>query len=178
VTFALDRRQLVVADRWFPSSKTCCACGHVQDIGWDEHWQCEGCSITHQRDDNAAINLARWEDAATAVGPVGAAVKRGADRKTGPCPTKDLSLATVPRLLGLRLGQLLIEIRLQNGGLIGPTIRGGRLSARSRGSAKNDAGTPFGSVQSVRSAVCHGPIPGLRPAEPTATGLAASYGGP
>ena len=74
--------QLVVADRWFPSSKTCCACGHVQDIGWDEHWQCDGCSITHQRDDNAAINLARWEEPATAVGPVGAAVKRGADRKT------------------------------------------------------------------------------------------------
>ena len=78
--------QLVVADRWFPSSKTCCACGHVQDIGWDEHWQCDGCSITHQRDDNAAINLARWEEPATAVGPVGAAVKRGADPKTRPCP--------------------------------------------------------------------------------------------
>jgi putative transposase len=30
--------QLVVADRWFPSSKTCHACGHVQDIGWDEKW--------------------------------------------------------------------------------------------------------------------------------------------
>jgi putative transposase len=25
--------QLVVADRWFPSSKTCHGCGHVQDIG-------------------------------------------------------------------------------------------------------------------------------------------------
>lgn len=33
--------QLVVADRWFPSSKTCHACGHVQDIGWAEHWTCE-----------------------------------------------------------------------------------------------------------------------------------------
>ena len=32
---------LVVADRWFPSSKTCHACGHVQDIGWAEHWQCD-----------------------------------------------------------------------------------------------------------------------------------------
>jgi putative transposase len=74
--------QLVVADRWFPSSKTCHACRHVQNIGWDERWQCDGCSITHQRDDNAAINLARWEEPATAVGPVGAAVKRGADRKT------------------------------------------------------------------------------------------------
>ena len=36
--------QLVVADRWFPSSKTCRDCGHVQDIGWDEKWQCDGCS--------------------------------------------------------------------------------------------------------------------------------------
>jgi putative transposase len=82
--------QLVVADRWFPSSKTCHVCGYVQDIGWDEHWQCKACSVTHQRDDNAAINLARYEDTDTesgsAVGPVGAAVKRGADPKTGPRP--------------------------------------------------------------------------------------------
>jgi putative transposase len=79
--------ELVVADRWFASSKTCHACLHVQDIGWSERWQCDSCSApTHQRDDNAAINLARWEKPATAVGPVGAAVKRGADRKTGPRP--------------------------------------------------------------------------------------------
>ena len=78
--------QLVVADRWFPSSKTCHVCGHVQDIGWDETWQCGSCSVTHQRDDNAAINLARYEDTVSVVGPVGAAVKRGADRKTGPGP--------------------------------------------------------------------------------------------
>ncbi|CKO47245.1 IS607 family element RNA-guided endonuclease TnpB [Mycobacterium tuberculosis] len=75
---------LVVADRWFPSSKTCHACRHVQDIGWDEQWQCDGCLITHQRDDNAAINLARYEEPPSVVGPVGAAVKRGADRKTRP----------------------------------------------------------------------------------------------
>jgi putative transposase len=76
--------QLVVADRWFPSSKTCHACGHVQDIGWSEHWQCDACSAaSHHRDDNASINLARYEDTVN-VGPVGAAVKRGADRKTRP----------------------------------------------------------------------------------------------
>jgi putative transposase len=74
--------QLVTADRWFPSSKTCHACGQVQDIGWAEHWQCDRCSVTHQRDDNAAINLARYEEPVSVVGPVGAAVKRGADRKT------------------------------------------------------------------------------------------------
>ncbi len=78
--------QLVVADRWFPSSKTCHACGYGQDIGWDETWQCGSCSVTHHRDDNAAINLARYEDTISVVGPVGAAVKRGADLKPGPRP--------------------------------------------------------------------------------------------
>ena len=77
--------QVVVADRWFPSSKKCHACGHVQDIGWDEKWQCGACSASvHQRDDNAAINLARYEEPVSVVGPVGAAVKCGADRKTRP----------------------------------------------------------------------------------------------
>jgi putative transposase len=78
--------QLVVADRWFASSRTCHACGHVQDIGWDETWHCGGCSVTHQRDDCAAINLARYEEPVSVVGPVGAAVKRGANRNTGPGP--------------------------------------------------------------------------------------------
>jgi len=75
--------QLVVADRWFPSSKTCHACGHVQDIGWDQTWHCDQCAARHQRDDCAAVNLARYEEPDSVVGPVGAAVKRGADRKTG-----------------------------------------------------------------------------------------------
>lgn len=78
--------QLVVADRWFPSSKTCHLCRHVQDIGWDEHWQCDVCSARHQRDDNASVNLARYEETLSVVGPVGAAVKRRADRKTGSRP--------------------------------------------------------------------------------------------
>jgi putative transposase len=82
--------RLIIADRWYPSSKTCHACGHVQDIGWAELWTCNGCGVRHQRDDNAAINLARYEDASiaggSAVGPVRAAVKRRADRKTGPRP--------------------------------------------------------------------------------------------
>jgi putative transposase len=82
--------RLVVADRFYPSSKTCHACGHVQDIGWAERWICAGCGAGHQRDDNAAVNLARYEDAScsgdSAVGPVGAAVKRRADRRTGPRP--------------------------------------------------------------------------------------------
>jgi transposase len=79
--------RLVIADRWYTSSKTCHGCGHVQEIGWNEHWTCTGCGTSHQRDDNAAINLARYEPLTTsdsALGPVRAAVKRGADRKTRP----------------------------------------------------------------------------------------------
>ena len=69
---------LVEADRFFPSSKTCHDCGHVQVLGWAEHWTCEECSSSHQRDDNAAINLARW----VSLGSVGAPVKRGAEHQT------------------------------------------------------------------------------------------------
>jgi putative transposase len=46
--------RLAIADRWYPSSNTCHACRHVQDIGWNEHWTCTGCGTSHQRDDNAA----------------------------------------------------------------------------------------------------------------------------
>jgi len=53
--------RLVVADRWYPSSQTCHRCGHRQKIGRRERWTCAGCDTTHHRDDNAAINLARYE---------------------------------------------------------------------------------------------------------------------
>ena len=45
---------------------------------YGEHWVCEECSSSHQRDDNAAINLARW----ASLGSVGAPVKRGAEHQT------------------------------------------------------------------------------------------------
>jgi putative transposase len=81
--------RLVIADRFYPSSKTCHVCRHVQDIGWAGHWTCTGCGTAHQRDDNAAVNLARYQPPSagdSAVGPVRAAVKRRADHKTGPRP--------------------------------------------------------------------------------------------
>ncbi len=74
--------RLVVVDRFYPSSKTCSCCGNVQDIGWSERWECAICHSYHQRDDNAAINLARLGD----LGGVAAPVKHGAERKTGPSP--------------------------------------------------------------------------------------------
>lgn len=55
---------LHVADRWFPSSKTCSNCGHVRHVlGLDERtYQCYRCGLVLDRDVNAAINLARWPD--------------------------------------------------------------------------------------------------------------------
>ena len=51
---------LILADRWFPSSQICHVCGHRQKLSSAELWTCQGCARTHDRDDNAAINLARY----------------------------------------------------------------------------------------------------------------------
>lgn len=51
--------RLVVADRWYPSSKTCSACGHVLSklpLSVRE-WVCPSCGVVHDRDHNAAVNL-------------------------------------------------------------------------------------------------------------------------
>ncbi len=52
-------RTLVVIDRWFPSSKTCSACGHVlAELALStRHWTCPACRTRHDRDLNAAKNI-------------------------------------------------------------------------------------------------------------------------
>ncbi len=56
--------ELIVADRWFASSKTCSGCGHVKtSLGLGERtYSCDACGLVLDRDVNAAINLARWPD--------------------------------------------------------------------------------------------------------------------
>ncbi len=48
-------------DKWHPSSKTCSACGVVNETLnlRDRNWQCNDCGITHDRDRNAAVNIFR-----------------------------------------------------------------------------------------------------------------------
>jgi putative transposase len=56
--------ELVEADRWYPSSKTCSGCGHHDgelSLG-QRTYQCAHCGLSLDRDVNAAINLARWPD--------------------------------------------------------------------------------------------------------------------
>ena len=58
---------LIQADRFFPSSKTCSDCGHIQEIKSKRSWTCTECGKTHDRDENAAVNLARWKPETTGL---------------------------------------------------------------------------------------------------------------
>jgi putative transposase len=69
---------LVVADRWYPSSKTCSGCGHVKTkLALSERtFCCERCGLVVDRDANAAANLAGLVKAATGTAS-GAGTRRG-----------------------------------------------------------------------------------------------------
>lgn len=58
---AWHRRVLVAVDRWYPSSKTCSACGAINSALAlrDRRWTCAACGTEHDRDLNAAINIER-----------------------------------------------------------------------------------------------------------------------
>ena len=89
--------QLVVADRWFPSSKTCSDCGAVKAKLplQTRTYMCTDCGLVLDRDLNAARNLARIASstgAGVAVHPQPQGWNgRGADHKTrasGPVAVK------------------------------------------------------------------------------------------
>ena len=87
--------ELIVADKFYPSSKTCSQCGHVQNIGWAAKWTCAQCETVHDRDDNAAVNLAAYPQRDNAArcecgcrrSPVGASVKRSPKARPEPATT-------------------------------------------------------------------------------------------
>ena len=70
-------RTVAVVDRWYPSSKTCSACGNVLatlSLG-TRYWTCPACGTRHDRDVNAAKNILAAGLAVTAC--------RGGIRRTG-----------------------------------------------------------------------------------------------
>jgi putative transposase len=87
---ALRGCRVVMADRWYPSSKTCSSCGHVVQVLALAHrrWICPGCGASHDRDVNAAINLKNMAVSSTvpACGGEGAGLAR--KRKVKPAPAK------------------------------------------------------------------------------------------
>lgn len=68
------RRQLVykqahygtkveLVDRWYPSSKTCSCCSHIQDMKLsDRVFDCEKCGHSQDRDENASKNIENAPD--------------------------------------------------------------------------------------------------------------------
>lgn len=60
--------QVVVADRFFASSKICSACGHkLNTLALSaREWTCPNCSTAHDRDTNAAMNLKNMAVSSTA----------------------------------------------------------------------------------------------------------------
>ncbi len=53
--------QLVVADRFYPSSQLCSRCNHRQKMPLKQRvFRCERCGLELDRDLNAAINLVKW----------------------------------------------------------------------------------------------------------------------
>ena len=62
-------KQLILVDRWYPSSQICSSCGYrfkgTKNLAIRE-WDCPQCGKHHSRDVNAAINILNYTTAGTA----------------------------------------------------------------------------------------------------------------
>jgi|HubBroStandDraft_3_1064219.scaffolds.fasta_scaffold06612_2 IS605 OrfB family transposase len=77
--------RVIVADRWFASSKRCSGCGAVKTkLALSERtYVCTACGLVLDRDLNAALNLAEYGNRLIAGSGPEIQNGRGADRKTG-----------------------------------------------------------------------------------------------
>ena len=92
LTYKAERRSavVVVADRFFPSSKLCSVCGAVlEDMPLAiRSWTCPACHTTHDRDLNAATNLATYAVSSTASACGGSGSGSGHLATVKPAPMK------------------------------------------------------------------------------------------
>jgi putative transposase len=81
---------VVIADRFFASSKTCSACGEkAEKLPLSiRSWECPTCGVNHDRDVNAAINLANYAVSSTVSACGGEGSGLGRKPKTKPAPVK------------------------------------------------------------------------------------------
>ncbi len=96
---AMRGGQVVVADRFFASSKTCSACGHkLETLPLSvREWTCPACGAVHDRDVNAAMNLKNMAVSST----VSACGEEGAGRR----PKTVVKPASVKQEVSSRLTQ-------------------------------------------------------------------------
>ena len=89
-------KTVVKIDRWFPSSKTCSACGHIVEklpLSVRE-WTCPECGTAHDRDANAAVNILA---AGHAVSAHGGTVRRTSAKAGGRKPLRSANQQGVNR---------------------------------------------------------------------------------
>ena len=82
--------QVVLVDRWYPSSKLCSCCGHrlhTLDLAV-RYWTCPGCGANNDRDVNAAINLRNMAVSSIVSACGGEGAGRVRKCKAKPAPTK------------------------------------------------------------------------------------------
>ena len=49
---------VVLEPRFYPSSKRCSNCGYVNaKLKRERYWQCPACTVTHEKNQNTAVNL-------------------------------------------------------------------------------------------------------------------------
>ncbi|MES9537286.1 RNA-guided endonuclease TnpB family protein [Actinomadura sp. NPDC000600] len=122
-------RELVVVDRWFPSSKLCGTCGTVRaklplDV---REWTCE-CGAVHDRDVNAARNILAAGLAVSACGD-GVRPQRDSSR-TGHSSAKQETRRATAGILRLQAGEEVKPARWRGRGSVRPRARGtGRAPA-------------------------------------------------
>lgn len=90
--------KVIVAERRFPSTKTCSNCNHkVESLPLSQRtWTCPDCNILHDRDINAAINLKNWavSSTVTVCGEEGSGLERKLEVKPASMKQKSNTIAT------------------------------------------------------------------------------------
>ena len=100
VEYKADRRAgiVIVADRWFASSKICSCCGYKLEVLplAIREWICPTCHIRHDRDINAAINLKNMAVSSTvsACGEAGSGLSRKTKMKPASVKQEVNAMAT------------------------------------------------------------------------------------
>lgn len=89
--------QIVLVDRWYPSSKLCSCCGRrLETLDLDiRRWTCPSCGAFHDRDVNAALNLRNVAVGSTASACGGEGTGLARKRVAKPALTKQESNSRV-----------------------------------------------------------------------------------
>lgn len=87
--------EVIIADRWYPSSKTCSECGCIKEelSLSDRTYHCDECSMVMDRDMNAAINLRNYTLSSRGINAHGddkVHVSKTGDRRRSEKQTLDL----------------------------------------------------------------------------------------